>query len=244
MFNDLKLPLATFAISLPAIAALAAPPAIKSESFDNDPGWEAHNNRIVPKIFPTVTQDFGYSISNIAGKSPGELGGNLTRAAEPAFYADRIGPMSLDDRLSASGTFALTKTTPGSGMFFGFFRAEQPGASGRPIGSLGLDMDCEHGGARLAVRLITAQNQSCGTFVTPYLPGKYRPTPLRNDGTRYTWKLDYDPRGADGNGRFTFTLHGDAPKPDEQAAFHSTRHSRSICRTDTRGRVRRSITSA
>jgi hypothetical protein len=65
------------------------------------------------------------------------------------------------------------------------------------------------------VRLITAKNQSCGTFITPFIPGKYRPTPIRNDGTRYTWKLDYNPQAADGKGRFTFTLHGDAPKRGE-----------------------------
>ena len=104
---------------------------------------------------------------------------------------------------------------PGGGAFFGFFRAEQPGAGGRPTASLGLNLDCERGGARLAVRLITGRNQSCGTFVTPFLPGKFRPTPIRNDGTRYRWTLDYDPQGVGGRGQFKFTFHGDAPKPGE-----------------------------
>jgi hypothetical protein len=191
------------------------PAVLKSESFDKDPGWDGHNNRIVPERIPTVTQDFGYSKTNFAGKTAGELGGQITRASEPAYYADKIGPVTLDDRLSASGTFALTKTTASGGIFFGFFRAEQPGAGGRPISSLGLDMDSERSGARLAVRLITGRNQSCGTFVTPFLPGKFRPTPIRNDGTRYRWTLDYDPEGAGGRGQFKFTFHGDAPKPGE-----------------------------
>src|SRR5439155_19249026 len=137
------------------------------------------------------------------------------RAARPAFYADKIEPKTLNDRLTASGSFALTKTTGGSGVFFGFFRAEQPGSGGRPVGSLGLDFDGEGGGARLAVRLITAKNQSCGTFITPFIPGKFRPTPIRNDGTRYAFTLDYDPRAADGRGRFTFTLASDAHRPGE-----------------------------
>jgi hypothetical protein len=188
---------------------------LKTESFDKDPGWEGHNNRIVPERAPTVTQDFGYSKTNFAGKAAGEMGGRITRASEPAYYADRIGPVTLDDKLSATGTFALTKTSPGGGIFFGFFRAEQPGGGGRPIGSLGMNMDCEHAGARLAVRLITAQNQSCGTFVTPFIPGKFRPTPIKNDGTRYHWTLDYDPQGAGGRGQFKFTFHGDAPRPGE-----------------------------
>jgi hypothetical protein len=190
-------------------------PILKTESFDKDPGWEGHNNRIVPKRAPTVTQDFGYSKTNFAGKAAGELGGKITRAAEPAYYADRIGPVTLDDKLSATGTLALTKSTPGGGIFFGFFRAEQPTGGGRPISSLGLNMDCERGGARLAVRLITGTNQSCGTFITPFIPGKFRPTPIRNNGTRYQWALDYDPEGAGGRGQFKFTFRGDAPKSGE-----------------------------
>ena len=105
---------------------------LKAESFDKDPGWEGHNNRVVPEHVPTVTQDFGYSKTHFAGKAEGELGGQVTRASEPAYYADKIGPVTLDEKLSASGTFAVTKTTAGGGAFFGFFRAEQPGAGGRP----------------------------------------------------------------------------------------------------------------
>jgi hypothetical protein len=76
---------------------------LKTESFDKDPGWEGHNNRIVPERAPIVMQDFGYSKTNFAGKAAGELGGQITRASEPAYYADKIGPATLDDKLSASG---------------------------------------------------------------------------------------------------------------------------------------------
>jgi hypothetical protein len=100
-------------------------------------------------------------------------------------------------------------------VFFGFVNANQPGAGGRPIGSLGLDFDSEQSGGRLAVRLITAKNQSCGTFITPYVPGKFRPTSLRNDGTIYKWTLDYDPAGASARGQFTFMIASDAHKPGE-----------------------------
>ena len=209
--------LAGLALCAPNSAADEPPKraALKAESFDKDPGWEGHNNRIVPAKFPTVTQDFGYSRTNFAGQAAGELGGQVTRAAEPAYYAAKIGPVTLADKLTASGAFAITKTEGGGGVFFGFFRAEQPGGGGRPSGSLGLHLDSERGGARLAVRLITGRNQSCGTFVTPFIPGKFRPTPLGNDGTRYRWTLDYDPEGAGGRGQFKFTLQGAAPKPGE-----------------------------
>ncbi len=186
---------------------------IKTERFDKDPGWEGRNNHIVPKKVQMVRQDFGYSATNFAGKAAGEMGGSIQRATTPASYAAALAPAkTLQDKLSASGSFAITGATGGAGIFFGFFNSQQPGGSGRPIGSLGLDFDFEGKGARLAVRLITGGNKSCGTFITPYLPGKFRPTPLKFDGTRYRWTLDYDPQAAGGNGRFTFTLTSDTHK--------------------------------
>jgi hypothetical protein len=202
---------------LAAVPAWADEPktTIKTEHFDTDPGWEGFNNRVELKKVPTVTQDFGYSPTKFASKEPGEIGGKVTRAARPASYAAKIGPKALDDPLTASGTFAMAGTTGGAGLFFGFFHADQPGGSGRPVGSLGLDIDTEKGGGRLAVRMISETNKSCGTFITPFIPGKFRPTPIKADGTRYTWTLTYDPAGAGGRGQFKFTFHGETPKPGE-----------------------------
>ncbi len=218
-----------------APASPAAPSTLKTERFDRDPGWEEHHNRIVPKKTALVTQDFGYSATHFAGQAVGEVGGVVRRSTTPAMYgAPLTPPKSLADKLTASGTFAITKSQPGAGVFFGFFHSKQPGGSGRPIGSLGLDFDFEGTGGRLAVRLITDGNRSCGTFITPYLPGKFRPTPIKADGTRYHWTLDYDPQAAEGRGRFTFTLrsethtaqdYGQLPEPSEreaQARFPNT----------------------
>jgi hypothetical protein len=192
---------------LACVILIAFVGATRTQTFDADPKWESRNNRVVPEKRPTVVQDFGWA--------DGRIGGTVTRASEPAWYAKRFGPVTLEQKISASGTFSFDKTTAGSGTFFGFFNANQPGGSGRPIGSLGLDFDGEHSGARLAVRLITARNQSCGTFATPFIPGKFRPTPIRNDGTKYAWTLAYDPDAAGGRGRFTFTLTSDAHEPGE-----------------------------
>src|SRR4051812_32528068 len=75
----------------------------KTERFDKDPGWEGFNNRVVPKRVPTVTQDFGHSPTNFAGKGKGEIGGRVTRCAKPAYYAGKIAVKTLNDRLTASG---------------------------------------------------------------------------------------------------------------------------------------------
>lgn len=187
---------------------------LKSEHFDKDPGWEGLNNRIVAAK-RTVRQDFGYSPTNFAAKKKGEIGGRVQRTGKPAYYADKIAVKDLNDKLTASGAFALTASSGNCGVFFGWFKGDQPGGGGRPMNSLGLDFDGEPTGARLAVRMIAGTNRACGTFVTPFIPGKFRPTPLRADGTRYSWTLRYDPEANEGNGRFQFTIksHGAKPEP-------------------------------
>ena len=196
---------------------IAAPEqaVLKSESFDRDPGWEALNNRIVPEKPLTVTQDFGYNAAT------GDMGGRLTRTMKPAYYAAAFDkPKTLDDKLTASGTFYLTASTGASGVFFGWFNAEQREGTGRPIGSLGLHFDAECGGGRLAVRLLTRSNRGCGKFVTKFEryrtkeeQAEARPTPIRNDGTRYAWTLTYDPDAAGGNGQVQFVVKSDAAEP-------------------------------
>jgi hypothetical protein len=191
---------------------------VKSESFDGDPGWEGHNNRLRARAVPTITQDFGYSgDTHFASKRKGEIGGKVVRCSTPCSYAARIARKTLNDKLTASGTFSLEGVAGGSGVFFGWFDSTQQDGAGRPVQSLGMNFDGEKSGARLAVRMICRSNKSCGTFITPFIPGKFRPTPLRLDGTRYTWTLSYDPRANDGGGRFQFTIksHGTNPEPLE-----------------------------
>ena len=204
-------------VTLPAVGLTGdqSAAATKTEHFDKDPDWEGFNNRVELKKAPTVTQDFGYSATQFAGDAKGEVGGRIQRAAKPAYYADKIGVKTLNDKLTASGTFALTATSANGGLFFGWFNAQQPDDGGRPMNSLGLDFDGEKGGARLAVRMISGTNRSCGTFVTPFIPGKFRPTPIRNDGTRYSWTLSYDPEANGGNGQFQFTIKSHGNKPEE-----------------------------
>ena len=195
---------------------------LKVEGFDREPGWDAHNNRIVPKSAKTVRQDFGYTATNFAGNDKGEIGGTIWRCSKPASYADKIPAKTLQDRLSASGSFAITATSGSSGAFIGWFKADQPEA-GRQ-NSLGFRFAGEGSGARITLQLVTATNQACGTKITPWVVDKtkprgegrkFRPTSIRNDGTRYAWKLDYDPDANNGDGEMRFTIRSNRDEHDE-----------------------------
>src|SRR5690242_12642273 len=81
-----------------------APAEERRQSFDKDPGWEGVNNRAPDPKPRTIKQDFGYSAkTSHAGGRPGEIGGLITPAAEPAYYAKALPVKSFADRLSASG---------------------------------------------------------------------------------------------------------------------------------------------
>jgi hypothetical protein len=189
------------------VRADAAETVLKEEHFDHDPGWEGFNNHVQPSKTPTVVQDYGYKA--------GEIGGRVVRSARCTYYADKIETKTLNDKLSASGTFRLSQSSGSSGVFFGWFNANQPGGSGRPVNSLGMNFDGEGKGARLAVRMISGSNKSCGTFITPFIPGTFRPTPIKKDGTLYRWSLNYDPEANAGGGRFTFKINSDRDKHEE-----------------------------
>lgn len=191
---------------------------MKSESFDRDPSWEAHNNHVPHTAIKPLEQDFGYRTStNFAGKTPGEIGGVIWRAPIRSSYAAKMPTKTLADKLSASGTFAITATGGSSGAYFGWFDSAMPG-DGRQS-NLAFHFAGQGEGARLTLRLVTAANQSCGTKVTDWevvtKGEKIRPPSIRNDGTRYSWKLDYDPQGADGNGEMRFFITSNSSKPQQ-----------------------------
>ena len=74
----------------------------REENFDKEPGWDGHNNRSVKP--ETVYQDFGWSSDTTnAGGNLGEIGGLITPAAEPAYYARRFPTRTFKDVLIAPG---------------------------------------------------------------------------------------------------------------------------------------------
>src|SRR5690242_5573092 len=99
-----------FAVVLAATlgATRPVPAAERTERFDRDPNWSGHNNRAENPKPRTIRQDFGYSRTTHAGGKPGEMGGFISPAAEPAYYAKKLSAKGLGDALSASGSLACT----------------------------------------------------------------------------------------------------------------------------------------
>lgn len=187
---------AALAATLLAVAATGAGLGrLRKVSFDSDPAWEGFNNRVVPRAAPIITQDFGFSETRFAGAEPGEIGGQVWRSTTPAYYADIIRPRTLNHRLTASGTFALVKSSGGSGVFFGWFNNRARGF--RPANFLGFRLDGEDWGARVLVEYTT------GTWKAHMLPTGLKVQP---DGARHAWRLSYDPDAAGGNGAIEFAL--------------------------------------
>lgn len=215
--TTMKIVAATFLFVASCVVAAAAG-ELKSESFDKDPKWEAHNNHIAPEIVKPMQQDFDYqATTNYAGKAIGEIGGTIWRAPNRASYAAAVPKKTLHDKLSCSGTFALNATGGSSGAFFGWFDSDMPG-DGRQS-NLGIHFAGQGEGARLTLRLVTAKNQSTGTKVTEWTKiakgDKVRPPSLKNDGTRYTFKMDYDPAANDGHGQMQFMMTSNADQKEE-----------------------------
>ena len=136
----------------------------------------------------------------------------------------RFAPRTLSQKLTASGSFAVTATSGSSGVFLGWFNSRNTGNGRRD--TLGFRFAGQGSGCRLTLQLVTDKNQACGTKVTPWVVDKtkprgegrkFRPTSIRNDGTRYAWTLAYDPDLNDGNGQMEFTIRsaGSQPEPFE-----------------------------
>lgn len=94
--------------------------------LSQDPHWDGRNNRVTfrQKDFH-ARQNFGYSQTNWAGKSPGEIGGRFwgTEVIDPlhAYYADNVGELTLEDSISFSGWINFVKGAVDGRMLIGYF---------------------------------------------------------------------------------------------------------------------------
>jgi hypothetical protein len=197
-------------LSLQAAPAFAAP----FEDFDRlftfgrDPGWEGYRNRILPEPLPVARQDFGLrSTRNAGGLAAGELGGRVQRSVDLASFALRIPKRTLEDKLVASGRFAVTSCENGSGALFGWFNEKSRGW--RTPHSLAIRID-GNGGKYWVFFEYGTRHWLAGSGDT-FEGDQYQNTPTKpfpSDGTSHTWTFEYDPAGHDGQGLMIFTLDG------------------------------------
>jgi hypothetical protein len=180
----------------------------RTERFDRDPGWEAHNSRsAAPRV---IRQDFGYSRTAHAGGKAGEIGGFMTPAAEPAYYAKKLPPKTFRDKLSASGTFIA------SGREFhaliGFFNAETlnewrtPNTVALRVSGRG---DVYYAWLEYATQRWRAGADDPQSFPTVPDPQTGRPQfkgfPR---GAVHRWSLVYDPEANNGRGAVIAAIDG------------------------------------
>jgi len=97
--------------------------------LSHDPRWQGRGNKVtfVQDDFH-ARENFGYSQTNWAGESAGEIGGRFwgTEVKDPmhGYYADDVGRLTLDDPISFSGWINFSEGAVDGRMLFGYFNHE------------------------------------------------------------------------------------------------------------------------
>jgi hypothetical protein len=178
----------------------------RQEKFDRDPGWEGHNNRSVKP--ETIRQDFGWSRGTTnAGGTAGEIGGLISPAAEPAYFAKKFPTRSFKDPLTASGTIKIEK---GAGhTLIGFFDARSLNEWRTP-NTIALRIQQRGDVFHCHLEHCTSKWRAGAGIFGRYDKVRDRMEPKELPcGRVYAWSLKYDPNGNDGSGVVTATLDGE-----------------------------------
>jgi hypothetical protein len=153
------------------------------ESFDADPGWIGVSNRQVGTDMPIVRQQFGWSATKHASTRAGEIGGVVTDSRHQAYYAMPFGkPLTLDDRLSASGKLSLKRLDLRGVAYLGFFNSQRH--EWRPWNSMAFRIWEENSLGQIMFDWMSSDWQAAG-FETDVL--------LKPDGQVHDWRFEYDP---------------------------------------------------
>ncbi len=170
-----------------------------ADDFTKDPGWVGANNRAKIENPPVGAHDFGFSpTTSFAGGQRGEMGGDLWRSGKYGYYADRIGPLSLEDRLEARGKVVLKVGAPDSNVYLGWFSSTD---KTRPPVESGNFLGVHVGGpTRIGHYFIPRCATAKGTMA------KVEKGPVLTPGKVFDWSLLYDPTANDGQGQLRVTL--------------------------------------
>jgi hypothetical protein len=187
-----------------------------TESFDKDPNWEGKNNRKTWRS--TIVRprfDYGFSDTHFAGgKAKGELGGQTFRGDcrytdRMSAYGDKIGPITLDKPIKASGKVVMTRGVTDSTTLFGFYnsidslRKNDSQSEMEPESCLGIHIEGPSSQGFLFYPVMHAKGGHS-------MAGNYRQAPfIHPDGKTHDWSLEYDPQGAGGKGQVTIKFDDD-----------------------------------
>jgi hypothetical protein len=183
--------------------------AERTERFDRDPGWEGINNRSARRESRKVRQDFGFSRTSHAGGAAGEIGGFVSPAAEPAWYAKRISPATFEQPLSASGRLAASGQN--FHLLVGFFNSRSVNEWRTP-NSIALRImgrgDVFFAYVEYATSKWRAGGDSPKSFpmVRDPATGRQEPKGFPARGAVHPWSLRYDPAAAGGRGAITAAI--------------------------------------
>src|SRR4029077_13745098 len=143
------------------------------------------------------------------GEADGEIGGWLTPAAEPAYYAKRISPATLGERLTASGKLACTGQQ--FHVLVGFFNSETINEWRTP-NSIVLRLygrgDIFYAYVEYATGAWRAGGDNPGGFatITDARTGKKQLRGFASRGAIHTWSMVYDPKANGGLGAINVTI--------------------------------------
>lgn len=182
--------------------------ALREENFDREPAnWVGVNNRNTHFEPKEVVQNFGYSPgTSRAGGEAGEIGGRLNPAGETAYYGWRLPQaLTLDSTMTAEGKIMVP---PGPGHFmFGFFHTNSLNEWRTP-NSLTVRVNGRGAESHYHLEYCTSKWRAGAGVVGEIVPGERISARNIENGKVYQWKLEYDPKGANGRGLMTFTLDG------------------------------------
>ena len=183
---------------------------VNGEKIDlsQNPYWEGRNNRVsfVQDDFH-ARQDYGFSQTNWAGETPGEIGGRFwgTEVGDPdhGFYADDAGKLTLDDPIAFSGWINFVEGAVDGRMLLGYFnrKAKLADITGEYKGNpphqfLGLEvMDQTRYGYNFTAVCSPRQDKSFEKRGPIFIP----------DRIKRPFSFKYDPKSGKA-GRITVTL--------------------------------------
>jgi hypothetical protein len=205
MFGSRAIALGCLASCLAGLSSAAD----RVERFDRDPGWDGRNNRAASPAPREIRQDFGYSRTAQAGGAAGEIGGFLSPAAEPAYYAKTIPAATLGDELTASGTLAMDGRP--THALIGFFNARtlnewrSPNTIALRVSGRG---DVFYAWVEYATERWRAGGDEPRGFPKRRDPktGRDELTGFAAKGAVHRWTLRYDPLAKGGGGAVTATI--------------------------------------